>query len=163
MVHLIGFLSRSPAETRDFGRTLGGVLSCGDVVALRGALGSGKSILARGILESLGVEGDMPSPSFVIVATYDGRVKVHHIDLYRLEEPADAWDLGLQELMFSDALCVVEWADRVEGFLPPRTIDVELRSSEQPDHRLIALTTGDRDVGSRLMDLAKTMVRFSGR
>ena len=98
MVHLIRFLSASAEETRDFGRKLGRLLGASDVVALRGDLGAGKSVLARGILDALGVEGDMPSPSFVIVAAYATPVPVNHIDLYRIASKAEVLELGLSRL-----------------------------------------------------------------
>ena len=112
MVRLIRLLSKSPQETRELGRKLGLSVAPGDVLALRGDLGSGKSVLARGILESLGVKGIMPSPSFVIVASYDAPVPVNHIDLYRLETAGEALDLGLEELLYSDGICIIEWAER---------------------------------------------------
>lgn len=160
MVHLIRFLSKSPEETRDLGRKLGMAVSSGDVIALRGDLGSGKSVLARGILESLGVEGDMPSPSFVIVASYNARLPVNHIDLYRLEKAEEALDLGLEELLYSDGVCVIEWAERLEGFLPASRIDVELRAVGEIDHRLIGIGAGDADTKAKLDVLAKSLVRF---
>jgi tRNA threonylcarbamoyladenosine biosynthesis protein TsaE len=161
VVHLIRFLSESPDETRDLGRKIGTVLAAGDVVALRGDLGTGKSVLARGILDSLGVEGDMPSPSFVIVASYDAPVRVNHIDLYRLENPGEALDLGLHDLLHSDAVCVVEWAERLAGFLPSSAIDVEIRAGEGADQRLVTIGAGDDDVKRRLTGLAGELVRFS--
>jgi tRNA threonylcarbamoyladenosine biosynthesis protein TsaE len=160
VVHLIRFLSRSPEETRDLGRKLGMAVSSGDVIALKGDLGSGKSVLARGILESLGVEGDMPSPSFVLVATYNARLPVNHIDLYRLERAEEALDLGLQEILYSGGVCVIEWAERLEGFLPSSRIDVELRPAEGINHRLIAIGAGDPGTKDKLAVLARSLVRF---
>ena len=132
---------------------MGKMLRAGDVVALRGDLGAGKSVLARGVLDALGVEGDMPSPSFVIVAGYDAPVPVNHIDLYRIESTAEVLDLGLQDLLCSDAVCVVEWADRLEGLLPSSAIDVEIRD--------VSVTAGDDDVKRRLMHLAADLVRLT--
>jgi tRNA threonylcarbamoyladenosine biosynthesis protein TsaE len=160
VVHLIRLLSRSPEETSELGRKLGRSVSAGDVVALTGDLGTGKSVLARGILECLGVEGAMPSPSFVIVARYDAPVPVNHIDLYRLETAAEALDLGLEELLYSDDICIVEWADRLEGFLPASRIDIELEAKEEAEHRLISIRAGDPDVAARLIGLASALVRF---
>jgi tRNA threonylcarbamoyladenosine biosynthesis protein TsaE len=161
VVHLIRFLSRSADETRDLGRKLGRALSGGDVVALKGDLGSGKSVLARGILEALGVVGDMPSPSFVIAASYDAPVPVNHIDLYRLESAEDALDAGVEELLFSGAVCIVEWAERLEGHLPEARIDVELQATKETE-RLIAIRPADAGTGERLAPLAKALLSLGG-
>jgi tRNA threonylcarbamoyladenosine biosynthesis protein TsaE len=163
VVHLIRFLSRSPDQTFELGRKLGLAVSPGDVIALTGDLGAGKSVFARGVLDSLGVEGDMPSPSFVIAATYRGSMPVNHIDLYRLKTEAEAVESGLEELLYSDGVCVVEWADRLEGLLPASRIDVELRAAGKVDHRLISITTGDPDVRSRLTRLANALMRLADR
>lgn len=160
-MHMIRFLSASPEETRDFGRKLGKMLGAGDVVALRGDLGAGKSVLARGILDALGVDGDMPSPSFVIVAGYDTPVPVNHIDLYRVESAAEALDLGLQDLLYSDAVCVVEWAERLGSLLPPSAIDVEIRDAAGENRRIVSIKAGDDEVKRRLMQLAARLVGFS--
>lgn len=162
-MHLIRMLSKSPEETRDLGRKLGMAVSAGDVVALTGDLGSGKSVLARGVLEALGVEGDMPSPSFVIVASYEATVPVNHIDLYRLDNAGEALDIGLEDLLYSDCISIVEWADRLGDFLPPASIKVELKAVRERDHRLISIKAEAPEVKTRLMDLAGSLVRFGGQ
>jgi tRNA threonylcarbamoyladenosine biosynthesis protein TsaE len=154
-------LSTSPDRTRDFGKRLGMALSAGDVVALVGDLGSGKSVMARGILEALGVEGDMPSPSFVIVASYETPIRVNHIDLYRLEGAGEALDMGLDDLLYSDCISVVEWADRLGDLLPPRSIRVELKPVGRREHRLISVGAAEPDVNERLETLASSLVRFT--
>ena len=137
-------------------------VSAGDVVALTGDLGSGKSVLARGVLEALGVEGHMPSPSFVIVASYETAVPVNHIDLYRLEHADEALDIGLEDLLYSDCISIIEWADRLGDLLPPESIRVELRPAGERDHRLISIKAAVPAVKTRLVDLAGSLVRFGG-
>jgi tRNA threonylcarbamoyladenosine biosynthesis protein TsaE len=156
VVHLIKFLSRSADETMELGRKLGRSVSSGDVVA-------GKSVLARGILEALGVRGDMPSPTFVIVATYQGGLEVNHVDLYRLRSAGEAADLGLEEILYSKGVCVVEWADRIASLLPASRIDVHLAPGAEPDHRLIAIRAANPDTGLRLAGLARSLISFGGR
>ncbi|MDQ7859583.1 MAG: tRNA (adenosine(37)-N6)-threonylcarbamoyltransferase complex ATPase subunit type 1 TsaE [Armatimonadota bacterium] len=113
----------SPSETEALGRRLGGRLRAGDVVALLGPLGAGKTVLARGIVEGAGARGTVASPSFVIVREYAGPVRVYHADLYRLERPAEVVELGLDELA-AEGILVVEWADRAGGLLPRPAITV---------------------------------------
>jgi tRNA threonylcarbamoyladenosine biosynthesis protein TsaE len=158
VVHLIEFLSRSSDETMELGRKLGRVISPGHVVAMTGDLGSGKSVLARGVLEGLDVRGAMPSPTFVIVATYQGKTEVNHIDLYRVGSSAEALAMGLDEVLHSGGICVVEWADRVADLLPRSRIDVHLASTGEPDHRLIAITAASEDTGARLVGVARSLI-----
>jgi tRNA threonylcarbamoyladenosine biosynthesis protein TsaE len=105
----------SPEETLTFGARLGAVLQVGDVVALNGPLGAGKTLLAKGMLSGLGYFGDVPSPSFQLVIPYDPpavRLAVTHVDLYRIDDPADLPELGLDDARAEGAL-VIEWPDRL--------------------------------------------------
>ncbi|WP_242122594.1 tRNA (adenosine(37)-N6)-threonylcarbamoyltransferase complex ATPase subunit type 1 TsaE [Sphingobium sp. Sx8-8] len=104
-----------------FGQKLAALVRIGDVIALEGGLGAGKTTLARGILEGLGLEEEAPSPSFAIVQPYavpEVRLPVAHVDLYRLDGPEEAEELGLDEYAM-DSLLIVEWPDRLgEGAWP---------------------------------------------
>ena len=103
------------AATLDFGARLAEVIRAGDVVTLAGDLGVGKTTLARGLLAALGLEGEAPSPTFAIVQTYalpETRLPVAHIDLYRIDHPAEAEELGLDDLRADHAL-LVEWPERL--------------------------------------------------
>lgn len=111
-----------------FGTRLAGHLRIGDVLALQGDLGSGKTTLARAILRALGEPGDVPSPTFTLVQTYDDaalRLPVWHIDAYRLERPDAGLELGLDEA-FDTAVTLVEWPERLAGLLPPDHLLVRL-------------------------------------
>jgi tRNA threonylcarbamoyladenosine biosynthesis protein TsaE len=153
VVRLVKLLSCSCAETAGIGEALGAVLAAGDVVAITGALGSGKSVLARGIMAGLGVGAKIPSPSFVIVATYRGRLTVNHIDLYRLTSPEEAVGAGVEDLIYSDGVSIIEWADRIGGLLPAARIDVEIALRDRADERLISITPTGEEVGRRLVPL----------
>jgi tRNA threonylcarbamoyladenosine biosynthesis protein TsaE len=139
VVHLIELLSRCPEQTRSIGRLISPGLGPGDVVALTGTLGSGKSVLARGIIGGLGVEGPVSSPSFVIVSTYRGRLDVNHIDLYRLGGVDDALDVGIEELLYGDSVSIIEWAERLGPLLPPSRLDIRLAQGRGRDERLLAI------------------------
>ncbi|MBB4153510.1 tRNA threonylcarbamoyladenosine biosynthesis protein TsaE [Sphingomonas jinjuensis] len=102
------------AATEAFGASLAPLVRAGDVIALRGDLGMGKTSLARGLLAALGLEGEAPSPSFAIVQPYDPpevRLPVAHVDLYRIDEPAEIDELGLDEARL-DSLLLIEWPER---------------------------------------------------
>jgi tRNA threonylcarbamoyladenosine biosynthesis protein TsaE len=106
--------------TEAFGRSLAPLLRPGDVLALHGALGAGKTTLARGILRGLGHEGDVPSPTFAIVQPYDPpavRLPVAHVDLYRIEHPEELEELGLGDMLANGAL-LIEWPERLPRLWP---------------------------------------------
>jgi len=118
--------SSSPEETAALGEALGRTLGPGDVVALYGELGSGKTCLVQGLVRGLGVTSAATSPTFVLINEYRGRLPVHHVDAYRTGSLTELMDLGLLDLMGGDGVTLLEWADRAEPLLPPRTIRVRI-------------------------------------
>lgn len=106
--------SAGPDETRRLGVLLGELLRPGDVVLLQGPLGAGKTALTQGIAAGLGVRGTVNSPTFTILKEYEGRLPLHHFDLYRIEDPEELYALGFDEYFLGDGVSVVEWAERGE-------------------------------------------------
>lgn len=119
-------VTNSAEETRALGRELGRSLGQGDVVALVGDLGSGKTTLIQGICCGLGVEGVVNSPSYTIVNEYLGRCPVYHLDFYRLSDREDLLALGCEEYFYGHGVCLVEWAERARGLLPAQRFEVHL-------------------------------------
>ena len=121
--------------TQRLGTLLASDLLAGDVIALSGALGAGKSALARSIIQAANPdEMDVPSPTFTLVQTYelyDG-TPLWHLDLYRIEGPEEAMELGLEDA-FIDAACLIEWPDRLENFLPENNLSIHLYLSNLND------------------------------
>lgn len=117
------------AATVALGRRLGERIGPGDVVCLFGNLGAGKTTLSRGAIEAwTGATEDAPSPTYTLVQTYDGpRGELWHVDLYRLKQPDDAWELGLEDA-FTYAACLIEWPERLGGQLPRDRLDIALAS-----------------------------------
>jgi len=122
------------AAMQAFGADIAARLQAGDVVALSGDLGTGKTTLARAILHSLGHEGEVPSPTFTIVETYDGpqmRVPLVHADFYRLERPSEAEELGLDDYREGAAL-IAEWPDKAGGFAhEPQCLSIKLEFADE--------------------------------
>ena len=115
-----GIRLADPAATEAFGAALAARVRPGDVIALSGDLGMGKTSIARGLLAALGLAGEAPSPSFAIVQPYDPpevRLPVLHVDLYRIDDPEELEELGLAEAL-SDTLVLVEWPERAPGHWP---------------------------------------------
>lgn len=113
--------------TEAFGASLAPLVQPGDVIALEGTLGAGKTTLARGLLRGLGHRGDVASPTFPIVIAYDPpgvRLPVWHVDLYRIEDPAELDELGLDDAL-SDGALLIEWPERLQ-FVWPQTLRLTL-------------------------------------
>jgi tRNA threonylcarbamoyladenosine biosynthesis protein TsaE len=122
------------------GHQLAGLARIGDVIALEGGLGAGKTTLARGILEGLGLEEEAPSPSFAIVQPYDVpdvRLPVAHVDLYRLDTPDEAEELALDEYLM-DSLLIVEWPDRLGDDAWPDALRLHIAIEPDGARRLTA-------------------------
>ncbi|HEX9868055.1 MAG TPA: tRNA (adenosine(37)-N6)-threonylcarbamoyltransferase complex ATPase subunit type 1 TsaE [Candidatus Tectomicrobia bacterium] len=134
-------VSQSAIDTQALGKQLGCLLEAGDIVCLYGELGSGKTVLSKGIARGLGVadEDRVRSPSFVLIHRYQGRVPMYHADLYRLDGPTDIADIGLREFLVGDGVAVIEWADKLEASLPSERLDIILAHQEEQT-RLITVT-----------------------
>lgn len=127
------------AATEALGARIGAQLRQGDVICLSGPLGAGKTTLARGAISAwLGEAVETPSPTYTLLQIYEGpRGELWHADLYRLKQPEEAWELGLEDA-YADAACLIEWPERLGGALPANRLDIEL--SPDGDARRAALT-----------------------
>ncbi|WP_218647487.1 tRNA (adenosine(37)-N6)-threonylcarbamoyltransferase complex ATPase subunit type 1 TsaE [Sphingobium lactosutens] len=124
----------------DLGRRIAADVRIGDVIALEGGLGAGKTTLARAILEALGLEGEAPSPSFAIVQPYDVpevRLPVAHVDLYRLDDAEEAEELALGDYLM-DSLLIIEWPGRLGGALWPHSLRLHITIEPNGARRLTA-------------------------
>jgi tRNA threonylcarbamoyladenosine biosynthesis protein TsaE len=141
-------ITTSPEETIEVGRRLGALLEVGEVVALKGALGSGKTCFTKGLALGLGVHPDtvITSPSFALVNEYQGRCPFFHMDLYRLAGPFEFVAAGLEEILFDDGVAAVEWADRVSDAMPSQRIDVEFAIIDDDRRRISLCGTHPRAV-----------------
>lgn len=131
--------STSAEETEALGERLGGLLAAGDMVALYGDLGAGKTTLVRGLARGLGSPDRVSSPTFVLMHVYDGRLPVYHFDAYRLSGPSDLLGIGAEEYLEGDGVAVVEWSERALGILPEERLDVFLSAGPSPDERVLRL------------------------
>ena len=136
-------VSNSEAETETVGRAIGVASAAGDLIGLVGELGAGKTRLVKGIAVGLEVtaSSEVKSPTFVIVREHAGRLRLFHVDAYRLSGPAELWSIGLEEMLGQAGLVVIEWAKRVADSLPDDRLTVELAITG-PNNRRIRLGGG---------------------
>jgi tRNA threonylcarbamoyladenosine biosynthesis protein TsaE len=141
------FHSHSAAQTRKLGRALGERLRGGDVVAIRGPLGAGKTCLVQGLAEGLGVDPNVPvtSPTFGIVAEYPGRAWLRHADFYRVESYARLLDAGFDDLSDASGVLVVEWPERFPDAVPGDRLEIRIDPGPGVEERQIRISArGER-------------------
>lgn len=142
MIQTFRLLTDTPEDTQAVGQALGAHAEAGDVFLLTGALGAGKTCLTQGIARGMGVEGYVRSPTFVLMTRHHGRLTLHHLDLYRINGAEAAWDLGLDEQIFGDGVCVVEWADRAAELFPGSSLWIDFAYGGGEDRRTLSFSGG---------------------
>ncbi|MGZ6269230.1 MAG: tRNA (adenosine(37)-N6)-threonylcarbamoyltransferase complex ATPase subunit type 1 TsaE [Candidatus Limnocylindrales bacterium] len=135
--------THDPAATRALAADLALAARPGDLVALVGELGAGKTQFAKGFGAGLGVTATINSPSFVLMAEYRGRLPLFHLDLYRLAEAADALAGGLLDDRQSEGVTLVEWAERLDGALPGERLDVAIHGTGDEPRRIALRALGE--------------------
>lgn len=150
------YLSASPEETRALGEAMGRHACAGDLIALIGELGTGKTLFVGGLARGLGVDPatHVSSPTFSIMHRYLGRLPLYHIDLYRIDTPEAFSTLGLDEYLDGDGVAAIEWADHSWGMLPKERLTVRLRQTG-PETREIELVP----IGDRYLRLVRYLMR----
>ncbi len=127
-------------EAEALGMELAERLRPGSVVALTGDLGVGKTTFTKAVAKGLGVTDLLTSPTFTIIHEYrDGRIPLYHFDVYRIEDEEELYELGYEEYFYGDGVCVVEWADRIAGFLPPDTIHIHIAYGRGESERIFQI------------------------
>jgi tRNA threonylcarbamoyladenosine biosynthesis protein TsaE len=132
------FISHSPAETESLGERWGRAARRGLVIALSGDLGAGKTQLVKGIARGLGVTARAHSPTFTLVNEYGGgRLRLFHLDLYRLETREQIFSAGIGDFLQPDGVSVIEWAERLKAELPPQTVSVQIEMLSERERRIV--------------------------
>jgi tRNA threonylcarbamoyladenosine biosynthesis protein TsaE len=136
----------SVKETLDLGKKISRYLQRGDIICLFGQLGSGKTVLTKGLAEGLGIKGSQViSPTFVLMREHDsGSLPFYHFDLYRLQHTQEILALGYEEYFYDEGVTVIEWADRLGCLLPKEFLKVELSFKDESERLLKFIPTGKR-------------------
>ena len=149
--------THSVEETRAFGERLGRHITAGTTIALTGDLGSGKTAFVQGIARGLHVPAEyyITSPTFTLINEYPGRLRLHHVDLYRIGDPIEIEEIGLHEILDSDGVVAIEWAERLGAELPAQHVRVYLEmTNDQTRHLTITAA------GSAAVAILKTAVNI---
>ncbi len=134
--------SKNREETYALGVKLGREARSGDVFAVRGDLGAGKTVLAKGMAEGLGIRDNVNSPTFTVMQRYEGgRLKFYHFDVYRIEEPEEMYELDYEDYFFGDGVCMIEWPGQIEELIPENAVKIcmEYDRPDDPEHRRITI------------------------
>ena len=151
LIELPNQILNTSDETADLAERISAQLRIGDTLLLQGDIGAGKSFFARALIQSLqNHPEDVPSPTFTLVQTYTTNIgEVWHADLYRLNNPSEAEELGLAEA-FSDAICLIEWPDRLANLAPPDAITLSFTTLANDDMRQISFSGGTQALRSQI-------------
>lgn len=141
---LMKYMTRSAIDTEELGKNLGYTLTKGDVISLRGSLGAGKTVLAKGIAKALDIDEAIVSPTFTLVQEYDGKMKMYHLDLYRLSGEDEFESMGGEEFLYPEGITLVEWSEKIESMLPDNTIYINIAINND-ETRTIEIKRGEKD------------------
>lgn len=130
----------SVEATQDIAQKIGEHLMPGMILTLEGDLGAGKTTFTKGLAKGLGIKRNVNSPTFTIIKEYEGRIPLYHMDVYRLESGAE--EMGLDDYLFGEGVCVIEWASMVEDLLPKERLDIKIYREDETSRRIEVTSTG---------------------
>lgn len=132
-------ITRSPEETEKLGEKLAASLRGGEVLALFGPMGMGKTAFTRGIAKGMGVQEGVSSPTFALVHEYTGRIPVYHFDMFRVTSWDDLYSTGFFDYLESGGVLVIEWSENIEGALPESAIRIEISPGKEENERIFEI------------------------
>lgn len=130
------FHTKSPAETRAIAETFASSLRGGEVIALQGNIGVGKTVFTKGLAAGLGITSNVTSPTFNIVRQYNGRLPLYHFDVYRITDPDEMLEIGFEEYLYSGAVVVIEWPELISDLIPQDAITITIEREEEDGRRI---------------------------
>ena len=144
------FHTTTEDQTIALGEKIGSLLKGGEVLAMRGTLGAGKTTITKGIAKALGINETITSPTFCLISEYEGKMPLYHLDVYRLEGAEDFINLGTDDMIYGDGVCIIEWSEKIMEELPENTIIIRLTpDSENSTERTITIENWPYDDFSR--------------
>lgn len=129
----------SREQTIQLGQKIGSKLKKGDILAMQGTLAAGKTTITKGIALALGVKEDITSPTFCLISEYEGNMPLYHMDVYRLDGTEDFINLGVDDMLYGNGVCIIEWSEKIMDELPKSTIIIRLEPVGNTDERNITI------------------------
>lgn len=123
---MITFTTTSAEETVELGKKIGSFLKKGDIIAMQGTLGAGKTTITKGIAQALGINETITSPTFCLISEYEGKMPLYHMDVYRLDGAEDFANLGTEDILYGEGVSIIEWSEKIMEELPHKTIILKL-------------------------------------
>ena len=149
---MLQFKTNNARETENLGRKIADALKGGEVIAMTGDLGAGKTTMTKALAKGLGINEYVTSPTFTILNEYEGRLKLFHFDVYRINDIEEMYDLGFEEYIYGDGVSIIEWSNLIEEILPKDTINIEILATGD-DQRNITIS----GIGKRFENLSKEL------
>lgn len=130
------FHTKSPAETREIAKAFASSLKGGEVIALKGDIGVGKTVFTKGLAAGLGITANVTSPTFNIVKQYSGRLPLYHFDVYRITDPDEMLEIGFEEYLYSGAVVVIEWPELISDLIPQDAITITIEREGEEGRKI---------------------------
>lgn len=127
---MLTFTTSSAEETISLGYKIGKLLKKGDIIAMQGTLAAGKTTITKGIAQALGITDTITSPTFCLISEYQGTMPLYHMDVYRLDGKEDFINLGTDDMLYGDGVCIIEWSEKIMEELPSSTIILKITPQE---------------------------------
>mgnify|MGYP003413848904 FL=1 len=127
---MLEFTTKTSEETIELGFKIGQKLKKGNIIAMQGTLAAGKTTITKGIAKALEITDTITSPTFCLISEYYGKMPLYHMDVYRLEGSEDFENLGTEDMLYGDGVCIIEWSEKIMDSLPKETIIINIQPQE---------------------------------
>lgn len=133
---MLTFFTHSADETTALGYKIGKKLKKGDIIAMQGTLAAGKTTITKGIAQALDISEEITSPTFCLISEYYGKMPLYHMDVYRLDGTEDFINLGVDDMLYGDGVCIIEWSEKIMEELPKNTIILRILPQEDDSRKI---------------------------
>ena len=133
---MLTFFTHSADETTALGYKIGKTLKKGDIIAMQGTLAAGKTTITKGIAQALDISEEITSPTFCLISEYYGKMPLYHMDVYRLDGTEDFINLGVDDMLYGDGVCIIEWSEKIMDELPKNTIILRILPQDDNSRKI---------------------------
>lgn len=133
---MLEFTTKTSEETIELGFKIGQKLKKGNIIAMQGTLAAGKTTITKGIAKALEITDTITSPTFCLISEYYGKMPLYHMDVYRLEGSEDFENLGTEDMLYGDGVCIIEWSEKIMDSLPKETIIINIQPQDDGSRKI---------------------------